>query len=162
TPDTLRHLGASLPAEITAPLLGGVPAAFHGGVNDVLLTAFALAVAEWRRRRGRGGSPRVLVDVEGHGREEIAPGVELTRTLGWDVGLPALAHVLEVNSMVRDRPDGPRLEASWSWPGGLLAEDEVAELARCWFAALEGLVIHASRPGAGGHSPSDFALAALD
>src|SRR5207244_2334635 len=195
TPDTLRHLGASLPAEVTAPLLGAVPAAFHGGVNDVLLCAFALAVAEWRRRRGRGASPRVLVDVEGHGREEIAPGVDLTRTLGWFTSLYPVAlepgalafeevasgavslgravkavkeqlaalpdHGLEVNSMVRDHPDGPRLEASWSWAGELLAEDEVAELARLWFAALQGLVVHAARPGAGGHSPSDFALARI-
>src|SRR5207253_2442762 len=81
---------------------------------------------------------------------------------GGDVGLPALAHVLEVNSMVRDHPDGPRLEASWSWAGELPAEAEVAELARCWFTALEGIVAYAGRPGAGGHSPSDFALATLD
>src|SRR5207237_2476444 len=78
-----------------------------------------------------------------------------------EVGIPGLAHVLEVNSMVRDHPDGPRLAATWSWPGGLLAADEVAELARLWFAALEGVVIHAGRPGAGGHSPSDFSLVNL-
>src|SRR5207249_5001753 len=73
--------------EITAPLLGSVPAAFHGGVNDALLTALAVAVAEWRRRRGRGSSARVLVDVEGHGREEIAAGVDLSRTVGWFTSL---------------------------------------------------------------------------
>src|SRR5207302_8646816 len=65
TADTLRHLSLGLPAEVTAPLLTAVPAAFHGGVNDALLAALAAAVAEWRRRRGRGGSSsRVLVDVE--------------------------------------------------------------------------------------------------
>jgi amino acid adenylation domain-containing protein/non-ribosomal peptide synthase protein (TIGR01720 family) len=61
------------------PLLTSVPAAFHGGVNDVLLTALALAVRRWR---GDGGP--VLVALEGHGREEqIAPDVDLSRTLGW-------------------------------------------------------------------------------
>ncbi|MDL4774582.1 non-ribosomal peptide synthetase [Actinomadura xylanilytica] len=76
---TARHLTVELPADVTGPLLTDVPAAFHGRVNDVLLTGLALAVAEWR------GEDRtaVLVDLEGHGREEIVPGVDLSRTAGW-------------------------------------------------------------------------------
>ncbi|MFI7315339.1 amino acid adenylation domain-containing protein, partial [Streptomyces hygroscopicus] len=67
----------------TGPLLGAVPAAFHAGVQDVLLAAFGLAVIEWGRRRGR--TPGFVgVDVEGHGRDEtLAPGIDLSRTLGW-------------------------------------------------------------------------------
>ncbi|MEU5883556.1 amino acid adenylation domain-containing protein [Spirillospora sp. NPDC047279] len=80
---TARHLTAVLPADVTGPLLTDVPAAFHGRVNDVLLTGLALAVAEWRRERGRADDPAVLVDLEGHGREEIIPGVDLSRTAGW-------------------------------------------------------------------------------
>jgi pristinamycin I synthase-2 len=79
---------------------------------------------------------------------------------GWDPRMPA-THALEINSVVHDHPDGPRLDATWSWPGGLLSEADVAELAGAWFQALEGLVTHAARPGAGGHSPSDFALVNL-
>ncbi|WP_026400352.1 non-ribosomal peptide synthetase [Actinomadura rifamycini] len=78
-----RHRTVSLPADVTGPLLADVPAAFHGRVNDVLLTALALAVAEWRRDRGVTDETAVLVDLEGHGREEIVPGVDLSRTVGW-------------------------------------------------------------------------------
>ena len=61
-------------------LLGEVPAAFHAGVQDILLIAFGLAVAEFL---GSGGAP-VGIDVEGHGRhEELAPDVDLSRTVGW-------------------------------------------------------------------------------
>lgn len=70
TAGTARKL--TLPAEHTEPLLTQVPTAFHAGVNDVLLTAFALAVTEWRRDAAAG--PGVVLDLEGHGREEIREG----------------------------------------------------------------------------------------
>ncbi|MGI8332311.1 amino acid adenylation domain-containing protein [Actinomadura scrupuli] len=73
----------TLEADVTEAVLSSVPAAFHGRVNDVLLTGLALAVAEWRRRRGTGDQSAVLLDLEGHGREEIVPGVDLSRTVGW-------------------------------------------------------------------------------
>ncbi|RFU43198.1 amino acid adenylation domain-containing protein [Actinomadura logoneensis] len=76
---TARHLTVELPADVTGPLLTEVPAAFHARVNDVLLTALAVAVADWRG----GPGTAVLVDLEGHGREEIVPGVDLSRTVGW-------------------------------------------------------------------------------
>ena len=61
-------------------LLGEVPAAFHAGVNDILLIAFGLAVAEFL---GTGGAP-IGIDVEGHGRqEELGADVDLSRTVGW-------------------------------------------------------------------------------
>ncbi len=47
------HLSVSLDAETTRVLLGEVPAAFHAGVHDILLIAFALAVAEFSGRPAR-------------------------------------------------------------------------------------------------------------
>ena len=44
---TAGHLSASLDVETTRMLLGEVPAAFHAGVQDILLIAFGLAVAEF-------------------------------------------------------------------------------------------------------------------
>ncbi|MFE9701917.1 amino acid adenylation domain-containing protein [Streptomyces sp. NPDC005930] len=84
---TAAQLSVRLPAGLTAPLLGRVPAAFNAGINDVLLTALALAVSDWRRRTGRGTGGDVLVDLEGHGREEILDGVDLSRTVGWFTSL---------------------------------------------------------------------------
>ncbi|MFJ9247502.1 non-ribosomal peptide synthase/polyketide synthase [Streptomyces sp. NPDC101776] len=83
---TTRHLSLSLPADLTGPLLSRSPAAFGATVNDVLLTAFALAVGDWRTRTLGAELPGgpVLVDVEGHGREEqLAGDADLSRTVGW-------------------------------------------------------------------------------
>ena len=97
---TAGHLTLTLPASVTEALLTRVPAAFHGGINDVLLSALVLAVADWCRRRtqgaagsaGSGSNPgpghAVLLDLEGHGREEDGfAGVDLTRTVGWFTSL---------------------------------------------------------------------------
>ena len=74
------HLSVSLDAETTRMLLGEVPAAFHAGVNDILLIGFALA---WAQFLGSGGAP-IGIDVEGHGRhEELGAEVDLSRTVGW-------------------------------------------------------------------------------
>ncbi|WP_253867906.1 condensation domain-containing protein, partial [Mycobacterium sp. GA-1285] len=76
---TAGYLSVQLDAETTRMLLGEVPAAFHAGVNDVLLIAFGLAVAQFS-----GSAAPIGIDVEGHGREEeLVAGVDLTRTVGW-------------------------------------------------------------------------------
>ncbi|MCZ4123117.1 non-ribosomal peptide synthetase [Streptomyces sp. H39-S7] len=84
---TLRYVAQELSTESTTALLTTVPAAFNAGVNDVLLTALALAVADWRRRRTGDADSAVLVDLEGHGREEFVEGVDLSRTVGWFTSL---------------------------------------------------------------------------
>ncbi|OBI51582.1 hypothetical protein A5707_13980 [Mycobacterium kyorinense] len=77
---TAGQLTVELDSEITRMLLGEVPAAFHAGIHDILLIAFALAVAEFL---GTGSAP-VGIDVEGHGRhEELGADVDLSRTVGW-------------------------------------------------------------------------------
>ncbi len=77
------NLSAQLDVETTRMLLGEVPAAFHAGIHEILLIAFALAYAEFL---GTGGAP-IVIDVEGHGRQEElgAPDeqVDLSRTEGW-------------------------------------------------------------------------------
>ncbi|MDV3126107.1 amino acid adenylation domain-containing protein [Mycobacterium sp. 21AC1] len=74
------RLSVSLDAETTRALLGAAPAAFHAGVQDILLIAFGLAWAEFL---GTGKAP-IGIDVEGHGRaEELADDVDLSRTVGW-------------------------------------------------------------------------------
>ena len=60
---TVRSVSRTMTGHRAESLLTSVPAAFHGGVDDVLLAGLAVAVAEWRHGRGddTGG---VLVDVE--------------------------------------------------------------------------------------------------
>nr|WP_248782585.1 non-ribosomal peptide synthetase [Kitasatospora setae] len=67
-------------------LLTSAPQAFHAGVDDVLLTALALAVRA-RRFSVADGPGGVLVGLESHGREQLAEGVDLSRTVGWFTSL---------------------------------------------------------------------------
>ena len=78
---TAGQASVSLDTATTRRLLGEVPAAFHAGVQDILLIAFGLAWAEFL---GTGSAP-IGIDVEGHGRDEEIAGddVDLSRTVGW-------------------------------------------------------------------------------
>ncbi|WP_068185777.1 non-ribosomal peptide synthetase [Mycobacterium sp. UM_CSW] len=77
---TAGNLSVELDAETTRMLLGEVPAAFHAGIHEILLIAFALACAEFL---GTGAAP-IVIDAEGHGRqEELDSTVDLSRTVGW-------------------------------------------------------------------------------
>ncbi|HEY1245901.1 MAG TPA: amino acid adenylation domain-containing protein, partial [Hyphomicrobiaceae bacterium] len=77
------HLTLQLPPAVTGALLTRLPALFHCGIQEVLLSALVLAVVDWCRQRGRRPGPAVLIDVEGHGREELFGDVDLSRTVGW-------------------------------------------------------------------------------
>ncbi|MDQ1039010.1 amino acid adenylation domain-containing protein/non-ribosomal peptide synthase protein (TIGR01720 family) [Streptomyces sp. V3I8] len=80
---TMETVQVKLTSRITEALLTTLPAAFHSGVDDGLLTALALAMTKWRRARGDGESS-ALIRLEGHGREEAAvPGTDITHTVGW-------------------------------------------------------------------------------
>ncbi|WP_156371072.1 non-ribosomal peptide synthase/polyketide synthase, partial [Nocardia arizonensis] len=85
TSGVIDKLQVEVSAEVTKALLTTVPALFHGGVNDGLLTALALATAKWRARRTTARpDDALLIRLEGHGREEeIVPGADLSRTVGW-------------------------------------------------------------------------------
>jgi amino acid adenylation domain-containing protein/non-ribosomal peptide synthase protein (TIGR01720 family) len=65
-----------LNAEETSDLLQKLPAVYHNRIDDALLSALARALAGWT------GSPRLRVDLEGHGREPIGD-LDVSRTVGW-------------------------------------------------------------------------------
>ncbi|HKN54680.1 MAG TPA: amino acid adenylation domain-containing protein, partial [Amycolatopsis sp.] len=74
---TTRTVSVSLSRAETAALLQEVPGAYRTEVNDVLLAALGRVLARWTGRN------RVAVALEGHGREEIVDGLDLSRTIGW-------------------------------------------------------------------------------
>ncbi|QLJ03491.1 amino acid adenylation domain-containing protein [Streptomyces sp. NEAU-sy36] len=260
---TVRRHTATLPAGRTDELLTTVPAATGAGPDEILLTAFALAVAEWRRTRGRGagGGGPVLLNLEGHGRGG-GGDAELSRTVGWFTamhplrldpgvkwheirdGAPAagtalrrvqdqlraipgkgagygllrhlnpatsgilaagaqpqigfnylgrvragtgdpaewgaapedvriapadprlpFAHCLEVNAVTHDRPGGPELSVTWTWPGDLFEEPDIGALTGLWFEALDALAryaaAHRAAPG-GAEDPTTSDLFLVD
>ncbi|MEV8550669.1 non-ribosomal peptide synthase/polyketide synthase [Streptomyces glaucescens] len=228
----------SLGAEETRRLLQEVPDAYRTRVNDVLLCALGRVLARWI------GQDRVVLALEGHGREDLFDGVDLSRTVGWfttmfpvgldvprDAGLAAALKTVKENlravprggvgygalrhlhptagselpalpqvafnylgqqdwnaagdGLLRaphegltggmdrsaDRPHlidvlgrvtGGRLEFTWSYSRRVHRHGTVARLAGETAEELRRIVRHCAEPGAGGRTPSDFPLAALD
>ncbi|MBE9229036.1 non-ribosomal peptide synthase/polyketide synthase, partial [Phormidium sp. LEGE 05292] len=72
-----NYISVSLNEAETQALLQDVPKAYKTQINDVLLTALVLVLSKWTN------SKTVLFNLEGHGREEIIEGVDLSRTVGW-------------------------------------------------------------------------------
>ncbi len=82
-----RHghkIETTLDAELTRLLLQQAPAAYRTQVNDLLLTALARVICRWT---GHGST---LIQLEGHGREELSDDIDLSRTVGWFTSLFAL------------------------------------------------------------------------
>ncbi|MEH2164063.1 MAG: amino acid adenylation domain-containing protein [Nostoc sp.] len=67
----------ALTEEETRVLLQDVPSAYNTQINDVLLTALLQSFAQWT------GENSLLIDLEGHGREDLFEDVDLSRTVGW-------------------------------------------------------------------------------
>ncbi|MEA2694548.1 MAG: hypothetical protein QOJ16_3935, partial [Acidobacteriota bacterium] len=72
-----RVVATRLARHETSSLLTVALEAYRNQVPDLLLAALARCLV-----RFTGGS-RIAVDLEGHGREEIGAGLDLTRTVGW-------------------------------------------------------------------------------
>jgi len=62
---------------LTRQLLQQAPAAYRTQVNDLLLTALTRVICRWT------GQASALIQLEGHGREDLFDDVDLTRTVGW-------------------------------------------------------------------------------
>lgn len=72
-----KQLIQRLEPEQTQLLLQQVPPVYGTRINDVLLTALARVLSDWCGRR------RHLIDLEGHGREALAPDIDVSETVGW-------------------------------------------------------------------------------
>jgi amino acid adenylation domain-containing protein/non-ribosomal peptide synthase protein (TIGR01720 family) len=67
----------ALNEEQTRALLQDVPSAYNTQINDVLLTALVQSFTQWT------GESSLLIDLEGHGREDLFDDVDLSQTVGW-------------------------------------------------------------------------------
>ena len=78
TTASTRSVTVTLSPGQTRALLQDVPGAYRTQINDVLLAALGRVLARWT------GGERVLIDLEGHGREQdLLAGSDLSRTVGW-------------------------------------------------------------------------------
>ena len=74
---TVHYAEMSLDEHVTNMLITKCNKAYHTEINDLLLSAFSLSLAKIT------GSDINYITLEGHGREEIANNIDITRTVGW-------------------------------------------------------------------------------
>jgi len=99
-----RSVTVRLSPADTAVLLRTLPDTYRTQVNDVLLSALGRVLCGW------SGQRRVVVDVEGHGREELFTDLDISRTVGWfttrhpvALAVPAEAHWDAVLKQVKEQ-----------------------------------------------------------
>ncbi|MEO7584342.1 MAG: amino acid adenylation domain-containing protein [Ferruginibacter sp.] len=90
----LKEMGiciVELDAQQTSLLLQEVPRVYHTEINDILLAALALTITGWSK------NGKVMIGLEGHGREEIETGIDTSRTIGWFTSLYPLSLSVDKN-----------------------------------------------------------------
>ena len=87
----------ALDAATTELLLRTALRLFKVQINDLLLTALGSALCRWT------GRARTLVNVEGHGREEIGEKTNVSRTIGWFTSFYPVLLELDLNASAHDR-----------------------------------------------------------
>ncbi|WP_269903035.1 non-ribosomal peptide synthetase [Bacillus velezensis] len=76
-----RTITVSLTKQLTDKLQRNTNAAYNTQINDILLCSLGMAVKEW------AGLDKVLIGLEGHGRENILENISIERTIGWFTSL---------------------------------------------------------------------------
>ncbi|MEC0636197.1 amino acid adenylation domain-containing protein, partial [Bacillus haynesii] len=66
-----------LSVKLTNQLLFQTKQAYGTEVNELMLAALGMALADWTKQE------QFLVSVEGHGREGHVPNIDISRTVGW-------------------------------------------------------------------------------
>ncbi|MCA1453646.1 non-ribosomal peptide synthase/polyketide synthase [Bradyrhizobium sp. BRP22] len=72
-----EEISLSLDAELTGRLLRDAPSAYRTQANDLLLAALTRALWKW------SGREEALIELEGHGREDLFGDLDISRTVGW-------------------------------------------------------------------------------
>lgn len=92
----VETLSFTLNEEETHLLLTKVNVPFGTEINDILLTALVLGIKKtW-------GHHKVLIALEGHGRERILPDIDINRTVGWFTSMyPVILDISHHNDLSR-------------------------------------------------------------
>jgi amino acid adenylation domain-containing protein/non-ribosomal peptide synthase protein (TIGR01720 family) len=155
-----RKITARLSAVDTDALLRHVPSVYRTQVNDVLLTALGRVLSTWT------GQDRVLVELEGHGREDILDRVDLSRTVGWftstfpvALGVPSTTDwataLKSVKEQLRAIPNG-----GLGWAGGVTPQISFNYHGQ-WHDQADTGLIRGQRPGFDSDLAPDIARTAL-
>lgn len=70
-------ISVSLPADVSQSLVRDMPSRLNAHINDIFLAALTQVIAQWTGKRSVG------ITLEGHGREDLFPELDITETVGW-------------------------------------------------------------------------------
>ena len=85
-----------LPEALTQRLVSGVHHAFNTEVNDILLAALVKSLSDL----GWGNAHTIM--LEGHGREDISPQHDVSRTVGWFTSTYPLLLAVPADASLQD------------------------------------------------------------
>nr|WP_150149854.1 non-ribosomal peptide synthase/polyketide synthase [Bacillus swezeyi] len=92
-----QTLNTQLGEEETRQLLRETNQAYHTEINDILITALLIAA------RDMTGQNKLRISMEGHGREKVGDGIDISRTVGWFTSkYPVLIDLREETDMSKN------------------------------------------------------------
>ncbi|MEL6864783.1 MAG: amino acid adenylation domain-containing protein [Bacteroidota bacterium] len=75
--ETVKEWRSTLPADLTQSLLQEAHFPFKTSINDLLLSALVATLCDWAK------SEELVIGLEGHGREDWNPSMDIAQTIGW-------------------------------------------------------------------------------
>ena len=96
TVDSTGLIKVGLNAEESQALLQEVPRNYRVRIQEVLTTALVRSISRWNGGRG------LLIDLEGHGREELPKKLDVSRTVGWFTTLHPVYVQLDMRGLGED------------------------------------------------------------
>jgi len=98
--DDRKGYQVGLGREVTQRLLQEAPRVYHTEINDILLCGLAKVLCGWMK------SDRVVIGLEGHGRELIWERLDTSRTVGWFTSLHPVLLSIKGGKEAGDRLKG--------------------------------------------------------
>ena len=106
----VSHYVVQLDKTATQSLLNDCPRVLRSQIDEVILTAVVKTMANW------ANCEDIIVECEGHGREDLFEGIDISSTVGWftsrypvalqvDASQSALQQVLNTKKQLREVPD---------------------------------------------------------
>ena len=90
-----KRLSFTLSKKLTSVMQTSIHDVYHTEINDLLLTGLGLAI------KNAFGINKSVVNMEGHGREDIIEDIDISRTLGWYTAIyPLVLEVLDSSDSI--------------------------------------------------------------
>jgi non-ribosomal peptide synthase protein (TIGR01720 family) len=98
-----KNIRVSLSSSLTHTLVHDINNIYGTGINDILISALTIALSDWITM------PKVVIGLEGHGREELFKDLDINRTVGWFTSMYPICLNVEgvenIDNLIADTKD---------------------------------------------------------